>query len=64
MKTSGLISDYFTRVVTIFNELKRNGKELKEVMIIEKILRSVDLKFDHIFVTIEETKDLKEMTIE
>ncbi|KAH9650220.1 hypothetical protein KPL70_026283 [Citrus sinensis] len=53
------ISDYFTRVVTVSNELKRNGDGLKEVRIIEKILRSVDSKFDHIVVTIEETRDLE-----
>ena len=32
--------------------------------IIEKILRSLDPKFEHIVVTIEETKDLEEMMIE
>ena len=48
----------------ISNLLKRNDEELKEVRIIEKIFQSIDLKFDHIVVTIEETKDLKDMTIE
>ena len=38
MKALKLIFDYFTRVVTVFNELKRNGEELKEVRIIKKIL--------------------------
>ncbi|KAH9719925.1 hypothetical protein KPL70_005931 [Citrus sinensis] len=64
IKASESISDYFTRVVTVSNELKRNGEELKEVKIIEKILRLVDSKFDHIVVTIKETRDLEDMTIE
>ena len=48
MKTSELIYNYFARVVTVSNELERNDKELKEVRIIEKMLRSVNSKFDNI----------------
>ena len=64
MKALESIFYYFTRVVTVSNELKRNGEELNEVRIIEKIFRSIDSKFDHIVVTIEETKDLEDMKIE
>ena len=64
MKVLESIFDYFTQVVTVSNELKRNDDELKEVRIIENILRSINSKFDHITVTIEETKDLEDMTIE
>ena len=58
MKASESSFYYFTQVVIISNELKRNGEKLKEVKIIEMILRSVYSKFDYIVVTIEETKDL------
>ena len=50
--------------MTVSNELKRNGNELKEVRIIRKILRFVDSKFERIVVTMEETKDLETITIE
>ena len=64
MKRGETVSDYFSRVLAVSNQLKRNGKKLENVRIIEKILRSLDPKFEHIVVTIEETKDLEEMKIE
>lgn len=37
---------------------------MKELGIVEKVLRSLDLKFEHIVAIIEETKDLESMTME
>ena len=64
MKKGVLISDYFSRVLTVTNNLKKNGEKLDEVRIMEKILRSLDSKFEHIVAVIEETKDLETMTME
>ncbi|KAM1301687.1 hypothetical protein ACFX2H_012688 [Malus domestica] len=64
MKGSKLISDYFSRVLAVSNQLKRNGEKLEDVRIMEKILRSLNPKFEHFVMTIEETKNLEEIIIE
>ena len=64
MKVSQSVSGYFSRVLAVSNQLKRNGAKLEDVTIMENILRSLDQKFEFIVMTIEENKDLNEMTIE
>ncbi|GAU38713.1 hypothetical protein TSUD_396410 [Trifolium subterraneum] len=64
MKSYETIADYFTRVETLINQMKNCGSTLNEEEMVEKVLRTLTHKFDHIVVTIEQTKDLSEIKME
>ncbi|GAU46952.1 hypothetical protein TSUD_281870 [Trifolium subterraneum] len=64
MKRDEAIADYFTRVVTLTNQMKNYGSTLNEEEMVEKVIRTLTHKFDHIVVTIEQTKDLSEIKME
>ncbi|XP_050891256.1 uncharacterized protein LOC127096747 [Lathyrus oleraceus] len=57
------ISDYFSQVLAVVNQLKRNGEDVDEVKVVEKILHTLNPSFDFIVTNTEENKDLKTMTI-
>ncbi|XP_019429620.1 PREDICTED: uncharacterized protein LOC109337165 [Lupinus angustifolius] len=64
MEESERIGDYFTKILAITNQMKGYGEQISDLMIIEKIMRSLPQKFDFIVVVIEEAKDINVMKIE
>lgn len=58
------VSYYFTKVIYMVHQIRRNGENIDDVRVMEKIVRSRDSKFDHVVVAIEESNNLEDLTVE
>jgi len=63
MKSDETITNYFARVLTVSNKMKSNGENMPDKKIVEKILCILTEKFTYIIVSIEESKDTDNMSI-
>jgi hypothetical protein len=64
MLESKNILKYFVRVLTIYNQIKRYGEKMREICVVEKILRSLQKKFHYIMVAIEESQNIDVLLIQ
>jgi hypothetical protein len=64
MKSGEDVSDYFSRVMTVANKMRIYGEQMRDVTIVEKILRSLNDKFNYIVCSIEESKDIDILSID
>ncbi|KAA8529716.1 hypothetical protein F0562_034184 [Nyssa sinensis] len=63
MKESEGIKAYFSRVSEIVNQIQSCGDTIQEKKVVEKILRSLTQKFEHVVPAIEESKDLSKLSM-
>jgi hypothetical protein len=64
MEDSETITDFFTKVTRLVNQIKNCVEVIPTKAIVAKILRSLAPKFDHLVVAIEEAKDLSTLSKE
>lgn len=65
MKQGESITDYFGRVMTVANDMKNYGeKGVDDVKIVEKILRTLTDKWNYIVCSIEEAKDIDQLSVD
>ena len=63
MKEDESIQAFFSRVSNIFNQIKTYSDMIEDKKIIQKILRSLPIKYDHVVAAIEESKDLSKLIL-
>ncbi|XP_019419076.1 PREDICTED: uncharacterized protein LOC109329725 [Lupinus angustifolius] len=64
MRDGDTIAEYFTKIRSLTNLMKGCSEAMRDQLIVEKVLRTLNLKFDHVVVAIEESKDLEVFKIE
>ncbi|XP_016165175.1 uncharacterized protein LOC107607786 [Arachis ipaensis] len=62
MSSSETVEKYFTRVTDLV-KMRVYGKNMLDSKVVEKILRTMSMKYDHVVTTILESHDMDTMTI-
>ncbi|KAA0066379.1 UBN2 domain-containing protein [Cucumis melo var. makuwa] len=62
MKNGESIAEFLSRATTIISQMQTYGETIKDQTIVEKVLRSLTPKFDHVVAAIEESKNLSTFT--
>ncbi|RDX68751.1 hypothetical protein CR513_52220, partial [Mucuna pruriens] len=64
LKNGESINDYFAQTLTIANKMRMFGEKMSDLSIIEKILRSMTVRYDYVVCSIEESHNLDSMTVD
>ncbi|XP_004493032.1 uncharacterized protein [Cicer arietinum] len=64
MKQGESITDYFGRVMTIANDMRNYEEDMNDVKIVEKILRTLTDKWNHIVCSIKEANDIDQLFVD
>lgn len=64
MKSGESVNEYFSKVMLVANDMRNAGEDMPDVKIVEKILRTLTEKFNYIVCSIEESKDIDQLSVD
>jgi hypothetical protein len=64
MKDTNSVDSFYTHVIGLINEIKSHCGTIEEKKVVEKVLKSVPPKFDTLVVTLEESKDVTQFSLD
>lgn len=64
MKDGDTITEYFSRVMVVANDMRNLGEDMPDAKVVEKILRTLVEKFTYVVCAIEESKDIKNLSVD
>ncbi|XP_052207918.1 uncharacterized protein LOC127811787 [Diospyros lotus] len=64
MKDGEFVTSYCAKTMDISNKMRFHGEKMKDVTIVEKILRSLTPKFDYVICSIKESKDIDALSLD
>ena len=64
MKEDEVIATYFLRVDEIVNTMRGLGEKVENPTLVQKILKSLPMRFDSKFLSLEERQDLEKLSID
>jgi hypothetical protein len=64
MNEGETVAYFFSRLVSLTNQMKSCGEIISDLQKVEKVLRALTANFDYIVVAIEKSKNLADMKLE
>lgn len=64
MKNGESVTEYISRVMLVANNMRNLGEDMKDVKIVEKVLRTLTEKFNYVVCSIEESKDIDLLSVD
>ncbi|KAG6530437.1 hypothetical protein ZIOFF_012676 [Zingiber officinale] len=63
MSSTETVEHYFSRLTDLVNKMRLYGDKIGDDAVVEKILRTIPLKYDHVVSSIQESHDIELLTI-